>query len=279
MLCEKYIKIKNSLNYSPGVRFLAFQSYLTAPYLFRQLNSIPCNFDSKVVADIGTGLGILPCLLKDKNAEKIVGIDFDKELLNATSSLIRDENISFLCADGFNIPVKDAVFDIVFLRYVFQHTNLSTDFLAEIKRIMKDGGMLVVIDIDDELNLFYPDLPETSENLFKAYSEYQKIKGGDRSVSKKLPSFLSDGGFKDIEIKPYTSTFFNKEHEGFNAAVLKNVFLLLQNELELAKDNLFSEKLISAVAFHKGLNDYFKFLNSEDNLFVSKTEFMTIGKK
>jgi len=54
---------------------------------------------------------------------------------------------------------------------------------------------------------------------------------------------------------------------------------LLQNELELAKDNLFNKKLISAVDFHKGLNDYFRFLHSEDNLFVSKTEFMTTGKK
>jgi len=214
LLCEKYIKINNSLNYPLGVRFLAFQSYLTAPYLFQQLKSLPYSFSNKVVADIGTGLGVLPCLLKDNNAEKIVGIDFDIELLNVAYSLNENKNTSFLCANGFNIPIRNAVFDIVFVRYVFQHTNLSADFLVEIKRIMKDGGTLVIIDIDDELNLFYPDLPDTSKKLFKIYSEYQRIKGGDRFISKKLPSFLSAGGFKDIEIKPYTATFFKEKYNG-----------------------------------------------------------------
>ncbi|MCL5892159.1 MAG: methyltransferase domain-containing protein [Deltaproteobacteria bacterium] len=279
MLCEKYIKIKNSLNYSPHVRFLAFQSYLTSHPLLHQLNSIPYNFDNKIAADIGTGLGILPCLLKNRNAGKIIGIDSDKELLNAGSSLIEDKNVYFICADGFNMPIKDASFDAVFIRYVFQHVNLSDNFLIEVKRVMKDDGILVIIDIDDELNLFYPDLPERSENLFKIYSEYQKLKGGDRFISKKLPSFLSAHGFRDIKVKPYTATFFSKKDNDFNFAGLKDAFLLIQNELELVKNDLFKENLIGMAEFHKGLNDYFNFLNSKGYLFISKTEFVITGKK
>ncbi len=279
MLCEKYIKISKSLNYSPHVRFLAFQSYLTSPYLFRQLNSQSLCFDNRIVADIGTGIGILPYLLKDKNAEKIIGIDTDKELLNTANSLTEDKNLYFICANGFNIPVKDSVFDIIFIRYVLQHINLSGDFLIEVKRVMKDDGILVIIDIDDELNLFYPDLPKSSKNLFKIYSEYQKLKGGDRFISRKLPSFLATNGFRDIEAKPYTTTFFKEKDNGFNFSGVSNAFLLIQNELELVKNDLFNERLIGVVEFHKGLNDYFNFLNSTDDLFVSKTEFVITGKK
>lgn len=279
MLCEEYIKIKNSLNYSPHVRFLAFQSYLTSHSLQRQLDGISYNFDDKIVADIGTGLGILPCLLKNRKAEKIIGIDVGKELLSAGSSLMKDNNACFICADGFNMPFKDASFDAVFIRYVFQHVNLSNNFLTEVKRVMKDDGILIIIDIDDELNLFYPDLPKRSENLFKIYSEYQKLKGGDRFISKKLPSFLSANGFRDIKVKPYTTTFFSKKDNDFNFSGLKDAFLLIQNELELVKNDLFREKLIGMAEFHKGLNDYFNFLNSKDDLFVSKTEFVIAGKK
>jgi len=258
---------------------MAYQSYLTAPPLLYQLNSLGYSFAGKTVADVGTGLGILPYLLRDKNISKIIGIDLDKNFLNAARYLTHAENTGYINADGRNMPVKDCAFDAVFARYVFQHVNLSGIFLSEIKRIMKDGGLLVIIDIEDDMNIFYPDLPESSRKLFEIYSEYQKLKGGDRSISKKLPGFLLSGGFKDIEIKPYTKAFFKGGCESPDSGALKNAFLLVQNELELVKDDLMRRKLIGPVEFHKGLNDYFKFLNLEDNLLISKTEFLITCKK
>lgn len=279
MLCEKYIEISKSSDYSPNIRFLSFQSYLTSPYLTHQLNSISYNFNDKVIGDIGTGLGIIPCLLENSNAKNIIAIDYDRELLTAASSLKNNKNLNFICASGFNIPIKDFTFDIVFVRYVFQHINLSNSFLMEIRRVMKDGALLVIIDIDDELNLFYPDLPERSKNLFKIYSKYQELKGGDRFISKKLPAFLLNNRFKEIEVKPFTTTFFKKPDNAGNYSAFKDAFILIQNELELVKNSLFEEKLISAIEFHKGLNDYHRFLNSDNNLFTSKTEFLITSKK
>ncbi|MHB8232288.1 MAG: class I SAM-dependent methyltransferase [bacterium] len=282
MYFEQFSNTALSPDYSPNVRFMAFQSYLTAPHLFEQLNSIDCSFSGKTVADIGTGLGILLHLLKDKNPSKIIGIDIDKGSLNAARYLTQAKNTGYINANGFNMPVKDGAFDVVFARYVFQHVNLSGNFLSEIKRIIKDGGLLVIMDIEDDLNIFYPELPEAAEKLFRIYSEYQELKGGDRFISKKLPAFLAagglGGGFCEIEMKPYTFVFFKNKNDVSNSTVLKNTFLLVQNELELVKNNLLTEKLISSIEFYKGLNDYFKFLNSENNLLISKTEFLITCK-
>ncbi len=269
----------SSPDYSPDIRFMAFQSYLTAPHLFGQLNGLNYSFAGKTVADIGTGLGILAYLLKDKNALKIVGIDINKSFLKAARHLIKDKNTGFINANGFKIPVKDCIFDIVFARYVFQHINLSGDFISEIKRVLKPGGLLAVIDIEDDLNISYPDLPESTKNLFRIYSEYQKEQGGDRFISKKIPAFLSSAGFEDIELNPCTAVFFKGKDDGLNSAALKNAFLLVQNELGLVKKNLLDDKFIGPAEFHKGLNDYFKFLNMENNLFISKTEFIITCKK
>jgi ubiquinone/menaquinone biosynthesis C-methylase UbiE len=279
LYCEQFSNIALSPDYSPDVRFMALQSYLTAPHLFEQLNSIDYSFSGKTVADIGTGLGVLLHLLKDKNPSKIIGIDIDKNSLNAASRLTRSKNTGYINANGCNMPFKDSTFDAVFARYVFQHVNLSDDFLSEIKRIIKDGGILAIMDIEDDLNVFYPDLPDSSKKLFRIYSEYQKLKGGDRYISKKLPAFLSSCGFGEIEIKPYTFVFFKSKDRGPGPTVLKNAFLLVQNELELVKDNLLTEELISPIEFHKGLNDYFKFINLENNLLISKTEFLITCKK
>lgn len=258
---------------------MAFQSYLTAPRLFRQLHDTGYSFADKTVADIGTGLGILPYLLKNENALNIIGIDIDKSSLMAALSTVHAENIGFIKADGYNMPVKDCTFDIVFLRYILQHVNLSASFLSEIKRTMKGGATLAVIDIDDSLNVFYPDLPDSSKKLFEAYSKYQNLKGGDRFISKKLPGFLSSAGFSEIEVKPCATVFFKEKEDRLHFQALKNAFLLVQNELEIIKDELFNRKLIGRLEFHRGLNDYFKFLNSEDNLFISKTEFLIMCKK
>ncbi|MHB1546762.1 MAG: class I SAM-dependent methyltransferase [bacterium] len=258
---------------------MAYQSYLTAPHLSNQLNGLDYSFVGRTVADIGTGLGILPYLLKDKKPSKIIGVDLDKNFLNAARNLTDAENTGYINADGCNIPVKNSAFDVVFVRYVFQHINLSDIFLSEIKRIIKDGGLLVIVDIEDDMNIFYPGLPESSQKLFEVYSEYQKLKGGDRFISKKLPGFLLSHGFKDVLIKPYTLVFFKKEYESSGSEGLKNAFLLVQNELELVKDDLLCRKLIGPVEFHKGLNDYFKFLNLNDDLLISKTEFLITCKK
>ncbi len=279
MYCGQFFNTALSQDYSLNVRYMAYQSYLTAPHFLYQLNGLDYSFAGKTVADIGTGVGILPYLLKDKNPSKIIGIDLDRNFLNAARYLANAENMGYINADGCNIPVKDCAFDAVFARYVFQHVNLSGIFLSEIKRIIKEGGLLVIVDIEDDMNIFYPDLPKSSKKLFGIYSEYQKLKGGDRFISKKLPAFLSSWGFKDIEIKPYALMFFKGRGESSKPEALKNAFLLLQNELELVKEDLLSRKLIGSVEFHKGLNDYFKFLNLEDNLLISKTEFLITCKK
>lgn len=253
---------------------MAFQSYLTAPFLLRQLNALEYSFAGKIIGDAGTGLGILPCLLKDKNPLKIVGIDLDRSFLKTAGNLTHSENTAYINADIRRMPLKDNIFDAIFARYVFQHLNLSNIFLSEIKRTMKDGGLLVIADIEDDLTVYYPEPPDSSKKLFAAYSNYQMLSGGDRLISKKLPAFLSSVGFNDIKIKNFAQTFFKNGRVSDCAETLKNAFLLLQNELELVKENFFKEKLITPTEYHRGLNDYYKFLISEDYIFISKTDFL-----
>lgn len=279
MFCKKQFEtISNSFAFSDAVRFLSFQSYLTASCVVNQLNNLEINYKDKIVGDIGTGVGIIPCILQDSPIKNIIGIDLDLELLIPAKSVAKNNKINFICASGFDIPIKENFFDLLFIRYVFQHTNLLKNIIKEIKRVLKPEGILIVIDIDDGFNVFYPELPENSRKLFKAYSEYQTMRGGDRSIARKIPSFLSENGFEDVALKPYTSSFFKKEGLGFDYSQLAIPFLLLQKELELIKNEIFDLKLLRAIEFHRGINDFYRFLNSSDSLFASKTEFIITGK-
>lgn len=274
MLCEKYFNISNSQEYSPYVRFMAFQSYLTLPHLFKQLNDLNLSFDNKIVLDLGSGSGVIPCLINERNPKRILAVDTDLEIMSSGLFLSEDKRVNFICGNGFNIPLRDNSVDLVFARYVFQHVNVAPDFLNEIKRVLKPGGRLVIIDIDDGLNLFYPVLPEYSRKLFEVYCDYQKLNGGDRFISRKLPSFFSGNGFAEISVKPYTTTYFKTGASNFNYGEIKTPFLLIQKELGLVMEDIVNKKLMRASEFHKGLNDFYIFLTSPEPLFVSKTEFV-----
>ncbi|MGC8554175.1 MAG: class I SAM-dependent methyltransferase [Candidatus Acidulodesulfobacterium sp.] len=275
MHCRQFLDAAIAENNSADVRYIAFQSYLTAPFLYRQVNELEYSFTGKIICDAGTGIGILPHILREKNPLKIIGLDLDADSLKTASSIGGCQNTFYVNADVRNMPFKTETFDAVFVRYVFQHTNLSNPFLSEIKRTLKYGGLLIIIDIEDDMTLHYPETTVNSRKLFNAYSRYQAIEGGDRNISKKLPSFLSSGGFCDIKIKPFTQTFFKRKNDYGSTVQIKNAFLLLQNEFESIKKNLFEKKLITPSEYHIGLNDYYKFLNSEkEDILVSKTDFL-----
>ncbi len=275
MYCRQFLDAALAETNSADARYIAFQSYLTAPFLLRQVNELEYSFTGKIICDAGTGLGILPCVLKEKNPLKIIAFDLDAGSLKTAAAINGSANTSYINADVRSMPFKAEIFDAIFARYVFQHINISPPFLSEIKRTLKYGGLLILIDIEDDMTLYYPEPTDNSKKLFNAYSRYQALNGGDRNISKKLPSFLSSGGFCDIKIKPFTQIFFKRKNDYGSAGQIKNAFLLLQNEFETVKKNLFEKKMITPPEYHIGLNDYYKFLNSEkEDILVSKTDFL-----
>ncbi len=276
MYCGQFLDAALAETNSADVRYIAFQSFLTAPFLLSQISELEYSFAGKTICDAGTGLGILPCILKEKNPLKIIGLDSDAVSLKTAAALGGNaSNTSYIKADVRSMPFKAEIFDAIFARYVFQHTNLSASFLSEIKRTLKYGGLLILIDIEDDMTLHYPEPTDNSKKLFSAYSRYQALNGGDRNISKKLPSFLSSGGFCDIKIKPFTQIFFKRKNDYDSTGQIKNAFLLLQNEFESIKKNLFEKDIMTPSEYHAGLNDYYKFLNSEkEDILISKTDFL-----
>ncbi|MHB8282197.1 MAG: class I SAM-dependent methyltransferase [bacterium] len=284
---EQFRAIYNQKDIPENLRFLALQSCYTANFLLQELNCIAypknCNADTvpNTMIDVGTGLGIIPLILNSqKKYYNYICVDIDNNGLKIAKQLFEGKHFSLVCADVYAMPFKDSISDILFARYVLQHVNRIDLFLLELKKIMKTNSKIVIIDIEDDLNVFYPELPPETKKVFESYEKFQKQCGGDRNISKKLSYFLFKTGFKNVEIKPFTSTFFaSKEDYPDYFKQIKNSFLLLSSELELIKNELFKNKFISPTDFHKGLNSYLNYLNCSDSIFMSKTEFIITAMK
>lgn len=65
--------------------------------------------------------------------------------------------------------------DIVYARLLYQHLEFPEKAMIEAKRILKPGGKLCILDVDDQLQLFYPVLP-SFKLLQKKHNIFNKLK-------------------------------------------------------------------------------------------------------
>lgn len=101
-----------------------------------------------VVADVGTGTGFVLQGLRDRAAE-LVGFDESPDMLAvARRHFAGDPRVRFELAEGQAIPALDGTFDAVFANMYLHHVPDPAVAIAEMVRVLKPGGKLVMTDLD-----------------------------------------------------------------------------------------------------------------------------------
>lgn len=101
-----------------------------------------------VIADVGTGTGFVIAGLLD-TAARLVGFDASEEMLAvARRNFAPFNHVSFELAEGDALPVEDGQFDAVFANMYLHHAPDPGAAIAEMARILKPGGKLVITDLD-----------------------------------------------------------------------------------------------------------------------------------
>lgn len=101
-----------------------------------------------IVADVGTGTGFVIAGLLD-HATELVGFDESPEMLAvAREKFAAYPQVQFQQAEGQHIPEQDGRFDAVFANMYLHHIPDPTAAIAEMVRILKPGGKLVITDLD-----------------------------------------------------------------------------------------------------------------------------------
>ena len=93
------------------------------------------------VLDIGCGSGHgshnLSCRFK-----KIYGVDISPEAIAYSKQNWTMPNVEFMEGSGTSIPFADNYFDIAAAFEVFEHVEDWKKFLSELKRVVKNGGLI-----------------------------------------------------------------------------------------------------------------------------------------
>jgi len=162
------------------------------------------------VLDLACGPGFTACeLAKFIGPDgEVIGIDISEELIavahqaKATEGV---ENVSFAVGNAYELNLSDSSFDFVCARFLFQHLERPLDVLLNILHVLKPGGTLCIVDIDDNWVSFAPESNAVRKVIRQARAG-QKRKGGNRMIGTQLYGLLTATGFRDVRTTVFPVT-------------------------------------------------------------------------
>lgn len=163
-----------------------------------QLVELAAPASGESVLDVGCGTGTLALMVKQRMGRGDVhGIDASPEMIEVARNKAgrAQVDVDFRIALIEVIPLPDATFDLVTSSLMLHHLgdDLKRAGLAEIRRVLKPGGRLALLDFaSDSHSPLGPHRP--LRHLMRMLGRSQ----GESVVAKLLP-LLRDAGFADIQ--------------------------------------------------------------------------------
>src|SRR5436305_46040 len=114
--------------------------------------------DGVRVLEAGCGTGAQTAILAAHSpGATFTSIDVSDESLAAARRAVSAPNVSFQRADIFALPFPDHHFDHVFACFVLEHLADPAAALAALRRVLRPGGSITVIEGDHGSAYFHPD--------------------------------------------------------------------------------------------------------------------------
>lgn len=157
-------------------------------------------------------------------------------------------NVTFAQADIFDLPFAPASFDHVFVCFVLEHLAAPMDGLVALRRLLRPGGTLTLIEGDHGSATFHPDSAAAHE-VIACQVELQARAGGDATIGRQVHPLLVGAGFGDVRVSPrfvYVDDSRPELVEGFT----RRTFTAM---IEGVRDDAVAAELITAERFDEGI--------------------------
>jgi ubiquinone/menaquinone biosynthesis C-methylase UbiE len=152
--------------------------------------------------DVGAGTGAVARVMAELVGPSggVVAIDGAPARLAAGRELARacGDRLALCAGDVYQLPIEDRSVDFVWSRFLFEYLQRLDDALAELKRVVRVGGKVVVGDVDGKGLNHYPLPAEVASGLEKLGPILAKK--FDPHVGRKLFHHFRKVGFSDIRV-------------------------------------------------------------------------------
>ncbi|MCJ7715772.1 MAG: class I SAM-dependent methyltransferase [Anaerolineales bacterium] len=177
--------------------------------------------ENQKILDIATGTSVIPRKIIKKKIPgiHITGLDITESMLRQGKQKVSpsefNTTISLTCADAMALPFSGQAFDVVVSGLASHHMDIPL-MLSEMKRVIKPGGMLSIIDVAISPIWEHPVVRGAArigafiyflikENLTRARAEF------DAPINVRTPegwqTELETAGFQSIKITKLSSKY------------------------------------------------------------------------
>ncbi len=157
------------------------------------------------VLEAGCGIGAQTVILARNNPKThFTCIDIAPQSIALARQAVANagfNNVRFQVADILNLPFAPESFDHVFVCFVLEHLSRPMDALLNLKRVLKPGGTITLIEGDHGSTFFYP-RSEFAMRTIQCLVELQARMGGNALIGRELYPLLTRAGFRDVTVSP-----------------------------------------------------------------------------
>ena len=155
--------------------------------------------------DAGCGPGTVTAGLARAVAPgEVIGLDAAPGVLEHARAHASEEavdNVTFVAGDVYQLDFADSEFDVVYANQLLQHLTDPVRAIAEMRRVLKPGGMLAVRDADYATMSPRPKFPEFPD-WNRLYHRVAYRNDAEPDAGRTLPAWVRAAGFSNVEIHP-----------------------------------------------------------------------------
>ena len=226
------------------------------------------------VLEAGCGVGAQTLTLASRSPQaQFTCIDIS----DASIALARERvaqaghrNVEFQQADVFALPFETASFDHIFVCFVLEHLAQPVEALTILRKLLRPGGTLTVIEGDHGLTAFHPD-NAAARAAIQCQVELQSRAGGNALIGRQLQPLMTAAGLTDVHVSPrmvYVDGSRPEWAEGFT----RNTFTAM---IQGVREPALAAGLIDAQRFDEGVRALLRTAES-DGVFCY-TFFKAVG--
>lgn len=155
------------------------------------------------VLDVGCGTGFAVLTLGSMLTEgKACGVDISEEMISQAQAKVSPEiteRVEFRRASSDNIPYPSAEFDYIMCTNSFHHYPDPLLALAEMRRLLKPGGELIILDNAVDLSLYTWLWDRALRIVEKGHVRYYR--------SKEIGEMVRKAGFEPVQLRHLKNEF------------------------------------------------------------------------
>ncbi len=229
------------------------------------------------VLEAGCGVGAQTRLLVKRSPEAdFTCIDISEKSL-ATANRLKGQaefkNVRFYREDITRLSFSDGAFDHVFVCFVLEHLDAPAVALMELKRILKTGGTITVIEGDHGSCFWHPETRESVAAWNGLIAAQRKI-GHDPNIGRRLTPLLTEAGFKLQTCEPawlYADCLKPALRDGM-------VDHIIVPMVQSSERQILDENLVPKDVYERGIQDLSRVDQIAEGTFFY-TWFKAVGRK